>query len=161
MRLIPLSRGLVAKVDDDLAEYLLRWKWFAHGVSHVYAARAAGRINGVKKVLRMHHEIFGSIPAGMWIDHVDGDGLNNQRSNLRLCDRAGNNQNRRVSRHKRTSRFKGVYKDKGRPSFRARLRHAGKIRNIGTFSNEVDAAKAYDMEAKRVFGSFAKLNFGV
>jgi hypothetical protein len=94
MRVIPLTRGLVALVDDRDFTFLSGWKWFAHPHGknkRMYAARNQ-RVGGKRVTVLMHRVLLG-ITSGE-VDHVDGDGLNNTRANIRPCSRAQNVANR-------------------------------------------------------------------
>lgn len=89
---------------------------------------------------------------GMIVDHIDHNGLNNQRSNLRVCTISENNQNRRPKKGKN---YLGTKFVKSTNKWHAILR----TKFIGTFLSEIEAAKAYDKAAKEKFGEFAYLNF--
>ena len=99
MREIPLSQGLVTIVDDDDYDWLTKWKWHAaRGTNTYYAARSGLRRSGAaRERFVMHRLILG---LGAWqrggpeADHIDRNGLNNQRSNLRIVSHQGNAINR-------------------------------------------------------------------
>jgi len=97
-------------------------------------------------------------PPGMMIDHINGNGLDDRRANMRTCT---NQQNMRNLRKRRSgsSIYKGVYYDKRRRTWYARICHNGKNIHLGTFATEIEAARAYDRAARRLFGEFARLNF--
>lgn len=95
--------------------------------------------------------------AGVIVDHIDGDGLNNCRSNLRVATAAGNARNRRKSQ--RSPGYKGVmYDPKGKRHWRAYIRCDGKKRHLGSFATAQEAAMAYNRAAITLFGEFARLN---
>jgi hypothetical protein len=94
----------------------------------------------------------------MFVDHIDHNGLNNRRSNLRLCTAQQNARNHRPQL-RGSSKYKGVSWRQDGKVFRALIWHNGKSINLGRFKNEIDAAKAYDKAAKKYFGEFAYLNF--
>ena len=154
-KLMPLSQGKFAIVDAEDYERLKQYKWHVDkGDSTNYAARGI-----VGKNFRMHREILGA-PKGLVVDHINHNGLDNRRSNLRLCTVRQNNMNRRPSRRKnKWSRFKGVSWDKQRRLFTAYIQQDGKMVRLGRFESEVEAAKAYDKKARELFGEFAYLNF--
>ncbi len=154
---IPLTQGKFAIVDAVDFEYLSQWKWHAaksrptHRGSAWYARRTGTR----KENLYMHNDVV--LNAG-WesgeYDHKDGDGLNNQRNNLRPCTHSQNNANR-AKWGGTTSAYKGVSRCVSRNSWEARLGR----KFLGRFEYEVDAALAYDQAAKLAFKEFARLNF--
>ncbi len=95
---------------------------------------------------------------GFCIDHINGNGLDCRRCNLRYCTISENNANR-MSRKGSSSQFKGVTYDKSRGRWNAAIEIDGKSKAIGRFLNETDAAKAYDAEAYKKYGQYARLNF--
>jgi hypothetical protein len=96
-------------------------------------------------------------PAGMIVDHRDGDGLNNQRENLRLCTHSQNMQNRRLQRNNRSG-YKGVYWIKAQGVWAARITVNRVPINLGRFDTAEQAARAYDEAALKYHGEFARLN---
>ena len=107
----------------------------------------------------MHREILGLIHGdGKLVDHKDFDGLNNCKFNIRIGtkrDNAANSHRRRTS----LSKYKGVRMGKTGAGWEARVGKSVAGRQIGTYPTEIEAAKAYDAEAKKLFGTFANLNF--
>ena len=154
MREIPLSRGLVALVDDDDYDRVTAvGKWYANPNHRTFYARKNFWRQGRYIAVLMHSLITGW-PSP---DHVNGNGLDNQRHNLRPATSSQNSQNRRM-RSDNTSGFKGVYlRDRGR--WVASIWTAGKNRHLGLFATPEDAARAYDAAAAEIFGEFARLNF--
>ena len=155
---IPLTRGKVAVVDGPDLHLVAGRPWQAtEGTSGStwYAMSSPG--NGVSGTL-MHHAIVGAPGPGMDWDHIDRNGLNNRRSNLRLATRSQNNAIR--PGHKDgTSRYKGVHWQKNRGKWQASIRVDDRRTHLGTFTDEADAAKAYDAAAQEAWGEFAYLNF--
>lgn len=147
---IELTRGKYALVDDDDFDALNQYLWFFYPQG--YAARQDKR-NGDKRILIHMHRVVMNAPDNMQVDHINGDTLDNRKSNLRLCTHAENVINR--PGRPGSSKFKGVTLDKRRGRWYAR--HAGT--HIGSFTDEVDAALAYDEYVKNKFGDFAWLNF--
>lgn len=155
MREIPLTQGKVAIVDDDDFEELNKFKWYANAngfKGRVYAVRSS------KKRIRMHRQIMG-FPERMDIDHINGNTLDNRKSNLRIATRSQNLMNSGVGA-RNTSGYKGV-SPSGRPSapFLAQVVVMQKAKNLGRFRSAEEAARAYDKAAKELFGEFARLNF--
>ena len=152
IRFIPLTKGKVAIVDAQDYDWLSKYKWHAVKCdSRFYAYRSKNR-----RSVSMHREIMHA-PKGMVVDHIDGNSLNNRRSNLRLCTVSQNHQNRR--RTYGSSKYKGTWWDKRRNKWVSAITFNGKYIHIGCFDNETDAAKAYDRKAAELFGEFAYLNF--
>lgn len=157
------AAGRVALVDDVDYELVSRYRW------HVREATYPGlRSNGPYaqtnvpisesprryKSLGMHTLLTGWLR----VDHVDHDGLNNQRANLRPATPGQNNANRRP-RIYGSSPFKGVYWYKAGHVWRARFRGDGKEYHLGQFATEEEAARAYDAVARATWGEYAYLNF--
>jgi len=159
MKEITLSQGKVAQVDDDMFEYLNQWKWTAYKNPKDktwYALRATGGRKN-HKTIYMHREIMNP-QAGMEVDHKDGNGLNNQKGNLRICTKSQNQYNKSIQKNNKSG-YKGVWFDKIRLRWAVSITIDGKSRRIGRYTDIVQAARAYDEAAKRYYGEFAKLNF--
>lgn len=158
MKTIPLTQDLVAIVDDADYETLSQFKW--HAKKHACSAYAARniRVDGKQRTLKMHRVIMGDDATGLHVDHRDGDGLNNQRGNLRICTRSENNRNRRLNKDNVTG-LKGVSAPKTmRESvnkFAAQIRVNGKCHHLGHFSTAELAHAAYCAAAVRFHGEFA------
>lgn len=147
---VPLTRGMVAIVDACDLDVVSRHKWHAkQGHRTFYAA------NGFRVTM---HRLILKPPHGLQVDHINGDGLDNRRANLRACTQFQNQQNKR-SVAGSSSAFKGVSWDKALHRWQARIRPFGRLTNIGLFDSELEAAKAYDAKAKEFYGEFARLNF--
>ena len=164
---IPLTQGKAAIVDDQDFEWLTRYKWCAHKNRNTfYAIRQSSRKNGKQTKILMHRELLGLKSGDPWeCDHKDGDGLNNRRDNLRFATRAQNHQNARSDRlyakHPTSSRFKGVCWHRGCAKWQAQIWVEGRQTHLGYFDSETEAAHAYDDMARKYFGEFARLNFGI
>lgn len=154
MKKIVLSRGLVATVDDCDFETLNQFKWSAlkHG-NDWYAVRADKN----NKMIYMHRHILNA-EHGQRVDHKQNGGLDNRRANLRFCTQSQNLQNTRP-RQNTSSKYKGVSWNKHANKWIASIRINGKSKHLGLFVSELNAAKAYDRNARILFGSFAKTNF--
>lgn len=154
---IPLSQGKVALVDDADFDHLSQWKWHVRRQGEQwYASRNVHRADGRRTTLNMHRAI---VDAGeLEVDHIDGNGLNNVRANLRVCTPDQNKRNV-LLRSVATGRFKGVTPRKSKGDWQARISINGKKKHLGVFADEIDAAKAYDAAARVHYGEYARLNF--
>lgn len=154
MKTIKLSQGKVAIVDDKDYEVLSKYKWYATCLKYCknqYAARNVFK-NGKKTIIRMHRIIL-NVPDNMQIDHINGNGLDNRRCNLRFCNHAQNQANSKTK-----NRYKGVRCRKGTGSWEAYIGENYKYIHLGTYGNKEDAAQAYNNAAIKTFGEFARLN---
>jgi len=161
MKEIQLSQGwfcknkgkYVALVDDEDFDNLNQWKWCVHkDINNFYAVRTV-RADGKRTTTQMQWEIMNRKS----IDHIDHDGLNNQKSNLRFCTNSENMMNRRKQKNT-LSIYKGVTFHKRNNKWMAQIRINGKIIHLGYFDVETEAAKAYNAKAIELFLEFANLN---
>jgi hypothetical protein len=150
MKEIMLSSGAVALVDDEDYELVSRYRWNENRKKHTSYA-----MSGAKK---MHHFILEK-KAGFVVDHINHNGLDCRRANLRYATIAQNNQN---SRHKAAGKlnYKGVCLGHvcAKKPFRAQIRVNRKLISLGYFATQEAAALAYNEAAKMYFGDFACLN---
>ncbi len=153
MRLIPLTQGKFALVDNDDLALLSKWKWC---YSKGYAVRSFVKQDGKRALIAMHTALM-IPPFGMEVDHRDGDGLNNQRSNLRLATHQQNLCNKSAQKNS-ASGIKGVSWCESRNKWAAFIRHNGKTKNLGRFANRADAINAYNVAAIKAQGEFARPN---
>lgn len=158
MKELKLSRGYVALVDDEDFEWVSQWKWSAleQPNGRVYAVRGAC-VNGVRFALKLHRALLSLFWKWVDVDHVNHDGLDNRRSNLRVVTRTKNAQNQRPQEGC-SSVFKGVSLHKRNKKWQALIRVNRKLIYIGYFTSELDAARAYDAAARRFFGGCAYTN---
>lgn len=157
---IDLTQGYKAIVDDSDYELVSRYKWcVSSGETVKYARRGTlKREPHYSTEIQMHRFILGT-KRGIEIDHINGNGLDNRRENLRATDRFGQMRNTPKKRTPSISMFKGVSRSKGCNNWVAYIRKDGRLFHLGSFLSEEDAALAYDFEAKKIFGEFARLNF--
>ncbi len=152
-RLIPLTRGQFAIVDAEDYPRLSRFIWFAEGARNKYYA--VRKENG--KSIKMHRQILNA-PDHLVVDHIDHNGLNNRKKNLRLATFTQNCQNQRRCSHG-TSKYKGVCWNKRCKKWAAAIKCDNKTYYLGYFKDETTAALAYDSAARRLHKDFAALNF--
>lgn len=154
---IPLTRGLVAIVDDADVDVVTRYSWYAvsGGKQIWYAVRSISHTVG-GGAQPMHSLITGYAHT----DHINGDGLDNRRCNLRETDHSTNQRNSR-KRPGTSSQFKGVSWDRRRRRWVGQIRrsHDQNQTHLGYFDDEEEAARAYDAAARDAFGVFASVNF--
>lgn len=158
MKEIPLTHGKVALVDDEDFEWLSAYRWSALPNRDTFYAYCTLRLTRGACTSRRMHRLIVEAPAGVPVDHQNGDGLDNRRSNLRPSTGTQNQANRR--RHSNnTSGFKGVIWKPRRSKWRAQIKVCGRTIWLGEFTDKVAAARAYDVAAIRYFGEFASTNF--
>ena len=105
------------------------------------------------------HRLLIDAPAGLLVDHINRNGLDNRKSNLRPATVAQNRCNSRLTISKKTSPYRGVYRHKKKNRWKVSICHNKKYIWLGNFSDEIAAAKAYDDAAKKYHKQFARLNF--
>lgn len=159
---VPLTKGKVAKIDraDMLIIGGFRWQAKApdRSDSHSWYANRSWMVSYKKFHVSMHRWIM-QPPPGFVVDHINGDGLDNRRSNLRICTQqqnATNHKNLRRSDNRKP--YRGILRNSnGRWS--ARVKHMGVFTPQGTYDTPEEAARAYDRGARALHGKFATLNF--
>ncbi|CAH2910535.1 MAG: hypothetical protein CPSOU_1803 [uncultured Paraburkholderia sp.] len=156
MKEITLSRGMVALVDDEDFEWLSASKWT--GRKDGYACRNVPHpINaGKRTTLLMQRAIMGMESSDKReVDHIDGNRLNNCRSNLRICSHSENGRNKRPYRTSK-SPFKGISKESGKSKWTAQIMVDGRQKRIGYFETPEEAHAAYRRAAAELHGEFAR-----
>lgn len=152
-----LPCGHVVIVDAADYEWLSQWKWHAlnnHGRGR-YAIRGEKAEDGKQVTVYMHRLIM-SAGKGILVDHINGDGLDNRRINLRLATRHENMRNQHNQRS--NSGYRGVSWHRTRKKWGARIRYANKLWHLGWFDDPKEAALAYNKAALEYFGEFASPN---
>lgn len=153
---VPLTRGYVAVIDADDVHLVAGRNWAALVSKRrkaVYAARVI--TDGGKQTMILMHRLVSDAPDGMVVDHIDGDGLNNRRANIRHCTRSQNNMNVGL-RSDNAIRLKGVCLDKRVNRWKAEIRCDGKRKFLGYFETPDRAHAAYVAAAADVHGEFAR-----
>jgi hypothetical protein len=151
---IKLTKGQHALVDQEDFDYLNQWKWRFSGK---YAVRSGPRSNYKRKFISMHRLLMGE-PLGLEVDHVNGDKLDNRRSNLRLCSRQQNARNQKKTSINKSG-YRGVFWHSKAKKWCVQISVNKKNKHVGLFENLKDAARAYDSAARVFHGVFAKTNF--
>jgi hypothetical protein len=158
-RRIDLGEGEWTIVDVDIYYRFGNFKWCVRGNRNTfYAVRFVKIGPGRTKLVNLHRTILAA-PAGLLVDHRNGDGLDNRRDNLRLATHFQNACNRHRNKSKTSSRFVGVSFKKRDNNWAARINYKRKTISLGRFNSELDAARAYDNAARKYHGEFARLNF--
>jgi len=153
MPTLTMRGGYVVQFDAEDAHIIGQYTWHRHRAPTTIYAR--GYLTGSRYtgLVYMHRLLLGAV-SSQEVDHRNGDGLDNRRGNLRLCESWQNKGNRgRVTPH--TSRYKGVCFDKRRACWRATITCHGRQYALGWFADEKQAADAYRVAAERLFGEFA------
>ena len=154
MAQIRLTQGQYAIVDNEDFARLNSFKWYANKMGNTYYAVR----NSKQKSIHMHREILGLKSGdGLLTDHINGNGFDNRRVNLRRCTRSQNQHN--MHSIWGTSKYKGVSWHKAGKKWQARICVDGKRIHLGLFDSEIEAARIYNQKARELFGEFAKPNF--
>lgn len=156
MKEIQLTQGKVALVDDEDFDFLNRWKWYATRIGKTFYAVRSERIGRSNKRVCMHRAILQS-QSGIMVDHKNGDGLDNRRSNLRNCSKVENQRNQGI-RQDNQSGFKGVCWENGKQKWRADISIYRRRKFLGHYATKEEAAIAYNKAALVWHGDFARLN---
>jgi len=160
-RLIPLTQGKYAIVDPEDYKRLSKYKWYAKKCGKTfYASRTVWTGKNKKRInITMHRQILNP-PYPLVVDHINHNGLDNRKANLRPATRKQNNMNRLCIKRKGSpSKYKGVIWHKHTKKWNVQICYNGKRKTIGYFNDEIEAAKAYDEAAKKYHRDFAVLNF--
>jgi hypothetical protein len=159
MKLIPLTRGMHALVDDVDYDYLMQWKWTYLSTGYAYRQYTVGKKSNGKQQLKtiLMHRLLTGTPKGIDTDHINGNRLDNRRHNLRTCTRSQNNANSLVVRGT-TSKLKGVYLEKRTGRWTSQISVGGRKISLGAYATEEAAHEAYKAASVVYFGAFAGHN---
>lgn len=150
MKRIKLTQGKYTLVDDDDFTELNKNKWYAKKAGRTFYATRN------EKGIRMHRVIMNP-PKNMEVDHKDGDGLNNQKSNLRICTHSQNAKNK-GKRKSNKSGYKGVCWDEHSKKWHAQIVFNKKTKHLGKFTSKLLAYEAYCKACKKYHGEFYNIN---
>ena len=157
---VPLTKGHVAVIDACCVPLVEAYNWTASeylradgSVRKVYAQRK-DRVNGRRISVYMHRAVLGA-PASLQVDHVDSDGLNNRKENLRSATPSQNQHNRSASANN-TSGFKGVDWMKKYRKWRAQIGVNGRRIHLGVFDSAAEAGEAYAKASAKLHGQFGR-----
>jgi hypothetical protein len=142
---IPLTQGMFAMVDEEDYERIGNLKWYYDKTG--YACR---RDMKTRKIVRMHRIIM-EVKDKNEVDHINGNGLDNRKSNLRICSHADNSKNMKIQKNN-TSGFKGVCWDKQAGKWRARI--GAKL--VGLYKDKYEAVLAYEKASSEQFEEFKR-----
>jgi len=147
MKTIQLAKGKVAIVDDEDYPILSQVKWHTEKGVHTYYAKRHTSAETGRLTQYIHSAIMGNPPLGKIIDHIDGDGLNNQRSNLRFVTKRQNAQNLHI---KKSSIYPGVSYQKSRGKWKANILIEGSPVYLGSYESEIEAFEVYCSTLKKI-----------
>lgn len=159
VRTIPLTKGYEAIVDAEDYEQLSHWSWHTLGGNgkNLYAIRTVYVPDTRKQInVLMHRQVLG-IPVGSayQTDHINGNGLDNRKSNLRSVTPGQNSMNQRVYKNN-NSGYAGVGFDKAKNAWRARIRVSGQLKHLGYYEHREDAAAARRKAEEQYFGEYGR-----
>jgi hypothetical protein len=157
-RRIPLTQGKYAIVDPEDFERLNKYKWYAARDTRTFYAHRKKRVGKKYVSIGMHRQILNP-PDHLMVDHINHNGLDNRKANLRLATSAQNSYNRRQVRKDKSSKYIGVSWREWTKKWAVIICYKRKNIIIGYFEDEIQAAKEYDKAAKKYHKEFASLNF--
>lgn len=151
---IPLTQGKFALVDDEDFEKINEYKWSYQARGYAYKRNP----NQSESFVLWMHRVIMNAPDYFEVDHVNGNGLDNRKENLRLSTRSQNAINT-PKRKNNTSGYKGVTFFKRDKKWKAQITFEGRNIALGCYNTPIEAALVYDDAARKYFGEFASVNF--
>lgn len=143
-----------AIIDDEDFEYLNQWKWYYH---QGYAHRTLHLNSKKAKTISMHRTIMKE-PKDKLVDHINMNGLDNRKSNLRICNKKENSRNSGIQKNNKSG-YVGVSKNSSsKKLWQVRIGYNGNKIHLGYFNDKIEAAKAYNEKALELYGEYARLN---
>ena len=159
MKIIPLTQEKVALIDDGDFEQVNKLKWRIQKAGKcTYVAHSTWDKKLKRKGMIFLHRFILNTPKNMMTDHINGNGLDNRRCNLRICT-ALENSRYRPNHNVGTSKYQGVHWHKNKRRWQALIWVDNKSVYLGNYKEEIKAALAYNVAAKKYFGEFATINF--
>lgn len=159
---VKLSNGMEALVDEEDYDFINQYRWYgllgyaAHGF-YTLGSSSKEKPHGIVRTYYMHQLIL-KAPKGFQVDHINGNRLDNRKSNLRICT-PGQNIINKSKQTNNTSNYKGVTRQKASRKWQAIIGFNRRKLHLGFYQNKIHAAMAYDMAAKDLHGEFVNLNF--
>lgn len=151
---IALKPGVECLVDAADYPKIAGYVWYLDRDNHTDYARAnAATADGRRVHIGLHRLLLSAVPSQS-VDHKDGNGLDNRRSNLRFCTQSQNSANTKHT----GANWRGTYFDSSKNRWKAEIVVAGKRIRLGNFKKPEDAAQAYNFAAAKYFGEFARFN---
>ena len=154
----PSYPDMFATIDEEDADKVSGFRWNVRKDVYTFYARAAVRLGDRRQKTVAMHRLIMSCPDGMEVDHINLDGLDNRKENLRISHHSQNVANQYL-RTSNTSGYKGVYWESRKGWWRAQIRSRGRSWVLGIFDDPILAAIAYDEAARVLHGEFARFNF--
>jgi hypothetical protein len=155
--ILELNKGQTCQIDKEDLWKIARYTWFARLIAGRPYVMTSAYENGRHKRIMLHRLIMDA-QKGVVVDHINGDGLDNRKSNLRICSHRQNILNQKKSKLG-SSQFKGVRRYVRFNKWGAQITVHGKQIHLGVFETEDEAARAYDEASLKYFGDFSRLNF--
>lgn len=159
MKTLTLTKGKFTTIDDDAPAWIFKVKWYAVRIGRrFYAVRTARCIDGKRRQQYLHRAITRASLA-FDVDHIDGNGLNNQGANLKVCSHAENMRGRVRKKLSSVSEYRGVGWNRALGKWDAQIKHSYRRIYIGYFEEEIEAARAFDAKARELGWPEHGLNF--